>query len=59
MQKAGHFTVKIDGEIEWDVVLDPDCSATFENVKWYMSDPWHASTREIATFADIKVSTKA
>ena len=58
MQKAGHFIVRIDGEVEWDVVSDPDCSARFENVQWYMSDPWHASTQEIASFTDMKVSPK-
>ena len=45
VQTAGLFRVKINGKQVWQVHSG---SATFRNVKYYWSDPWHHSAGEVA-----------
>ena len=45
IQAEGFFTVKINHKQEWQVNSG---SATFQNVKYYLSDPWYPSAGEVA-----------
>ena len=45
VQAEGFFTVKIDHKQAWQVNSG---SATFQNVKYYLSDPWYPSAGEVA-----------
>ena len=45
VQAAGFFRVKIDGKQVWQ---EQSGSATFRNVKYYWSNPWHPSAGKVA-----------
>ena len=45
VQAAGIFSVKVNGQEVWQLKSG---SATFKNVKYYWSDPWHLSAGDVA-----------
>ena len=52
VQAEGFFTLKINREQVWHVNSG---SATFQNVKYYLSDPWHPSAGEVAIISTPKI----
>ena len=52
VQAAGFFSVKINGKQVWQVRSG---SATFRNVKYYWSDPWHPSAGKVAILSVPKI----
>ena len=52
VQEKGFFTVKINQEQVWQVNSG---SATFQNVKYYLSDPWWPSAGKVATLSRPKI----
>ena len=52
VQAEGFFTVKINHDQVWQVNSG---SATFQNVKYYLSDPWYPSAGEVAIISMPKI----
>jgi len=52
VQAEGFFTVKINHEQVWQLNSG---SATFQNVNYYLSDPWYPSAGEVAVLSIPKI----
>ena len=52
VQAAGFYSIKINGQQVWRVNSG---SATFQNVKYYWSDPWYPSAGKVAILSMPKI----
>ena len=52
VQAAGFYSIKINGQQVWRV--NSGC-ATFQNVKYYWSDPWYPSAGKVAILSMPKI----
>ena len=52
IQRNGVFSVQVNGSEMWNVKTG---STVYRNVKYYLSDPWHASAANVAKFGTFKV----
>ena len=52
VQVAGIFSVNVNGQQVWQVNSG---SSAFQNVKYYLSNPWHPSAGEVAILSEPKI----